>query len=146
VTVEPGSPKTEQMPVNVFLTNRRSQACILDGYPMITLFDRQGRALSYLYRHAGDQMVTSARPRTVRIRAGGTAVFVFNKNECVLTPAAEQRRAALTLRVALPGSRQTQAVRMPRRWYFEYCGGRDMGRIITVSPIEPSLSAASAGR
>jgi hypothetical protein len=144
MTVERGSPKTEQLPINVFLTNRRSQACILDGYPTITFFDRQGRTLSYLYRHAGDQMVTSARPSSVRIRAGGTAVFVFNKNECVLTPAAEERRAT-TLRVALPGSRPTRAIRMPRRWYFEYCDGKDIGRIITVSPIEPNLSAASAG-
>jgi hypothetical protein len=143
VTVERGSPKTQQHAENVFLTNRLSQTCRLNGYPTIKLLDREGRALPFLYRHAGDQMVTNTRPKTVSIPPGGRAVFVFNNNTCVLTPASKVRLAK-TLLIQLPGSRQTKAARIPRSFTYS-CAANDLGRILTVSPIEPSLTAASAG-
>lgn len=142
VTVERGSPKTQQQPENVFLTNRLSGTCRLDGYPTIKLLDREGRVLPFLYRHAGDEMVTNARPKAVSIRPGGGAVFVFNNNACENTPGPKER-LALTLLIQLPGSRQTKAARIPRSFTYS-CGANDVGRTLTVSPIEPNLTAASA--
>lgn len=89
-------------------------------------------------------MVTSAKPRDVRIPAGRSAVFVFNKNVCEMTPAADVVLAH-TLRVALPGNSRTRSIRLPNYLFLDSCVHGDIGRIISISPIVLRLADASAG-
>jgi hypothetical protein len=125
-----GAEKTEQHTTALSITNVASRSCSLNGYPALALFDGSGRTLPFAYAYRGDQMITAARPMRVRLAAGASAFFAFNKNACIgLT-----HRYARTVRVMLPARRLGRTVRLPRR-LVDYCGPRDPGHVVTVSPI-----------
>jgi hypothetical protein len=134
---EPVTEKTEQHTTAISVRNVASRACALMGYPTLALLDRDGRALSFSYRHQGDQMITAARPRLIRLAPERSAFFAFNKNVCV----GRASRYAQTLRVTFSASRSIRTVRLGQR-AVDYCGRHDPGHIVTVSPMEPRFFAA----
>jgi len=133
------SEKTEQHTAPFELTNRARSACSLDGYPTVTLTDAAGRVLPFAYGHLGDQMITAAPPKPVHVPVGGSAFFELNKNACV----SFTRRIATAIRVRLSDGRGTLPLRLPHYPLLDYCPAGDPGDGITVSPIEPTLTAAA---
>jgi len=126
------SEKTEQHTSVFLLVNVSSRTCALDGYPSLTLLDKKSHALQYGYSHRGDQMITSAPPRRVRLAPRQSAFFAFNKNVCI----GHTNRYARTLRVVLPGGRSTWTIDLGPG-AVDYCGRRDPGHAIAVSPVVP---------
>jgi len=133
------SEKTEQHTAAFTLRNVRASACSLIGYPTVTLLDSAGRLLPFAFGHGGDQMITAAAPGTVRLPGGGSAYFALNKNACV----SFTRRAATQIRVALLASQGSLSLRLPHYPLLDYCPAGDPGNGITVSPIEPTLTATA---
>jgi hypothetical protein len=131
VLAPPFSEKTEQHTAGVTLRNLSASPCSLDGYPTVALSDGRGRRLHFDYRHQGDQMITSARPRLVRLDTNASAFFAFNKNVCV----SYSDRYARVLRVTLPGRQTGRSIGLPRYPIIDYCDRGDPGKTITVSPI-----------
>jgi Protein of unknown function (DUF4232) len=135
------SEKTEQHTASVELTSIASDACTLDGYPVITLLDGRRTLLPFTYSHRGDLMISAARPAAVIVKAAGSAFFAFNKNACINFTT----RIARTLRIAFPGSRVTQSILLPRYPIIDYCRD-DPGGHVAVSPIVPRLALAFCRR
>ena len=133
------SEATGQSTVSVVLTNRLSHSCTLRGYPTIALLDGRSRKLSFSYSHHGDQMITSKKPAAVRVAAGGSAIFLFNKYRCDV----RALNVARTLRVALPGSDIVRPVRMQQYPIITYCR-QAPSLTVAVSPIERHLVDAFA--
>lgn len=133
------SEKTEQHTATFSLRNLEGSSCSLDGYPGVTLFDSAGRVLPFGYDHSGDQMITAASPQPVRVAAGGSAYFALNKNACVSLA----RRAASEIRIRLPGGHGSLSLRLPHYPLLDYCPAGDPGDGITLSPIEPTLTATA---
>jgi hypothetical protein len=131
------SPATSQNPLALRLGNRARGACALKGYPALTLADARG-AIPFVIRHAGDQMVTTSRPRRVVVATGRSAFVVVNKYRCDLGDG----RLARRLHIGLPGGAGRRSFRLPAYPRLAYCGARDPGSIIATSPFEPSLHAA----
>lgn len=133
------SEKTEQHTAAFVLSNLARGGCSLDGYPAVTLLDSAGRLLPFAYGHRGDQMITAASPRPVRVAGGGSAFFALNKNVCV----SFTRRVAAEIQVGLPGGQGSLSLRLQRYPLIDYCPAGDPGDGVTVSPIEPTLTAAA---
>jgi hypothetical protein len=129
------SEKTQQHTLPLVLTSRAATPCVLDGYPSVALFDREGRLLPFRYTHQGDQMITSARPRPVEMRLGTSAYFALNKNACALFTT----RVARTLQLRLPGGREFQTIRLRHYPILDYCGRGFFARV-TASPFVPRPS------
>ena len=134
---QPVSEATGQNTVSVVLTNRLSRSCTLKGYPTIGLLDRSSRRLSFTYSHRGDLMITSKKPAEVRVPAGGSALFLFNKYRCDI----RALDTARTLRLALPGSDVVRSVGLPRDSHIDYCR-QSASLTVAVSPIERHLQNA----
>jgi hypothetical protein len=128
---------TGQNTVSVVLTNRLSRSCALKGYPTIALLNGHGRKLSFSYNHRGDQMITSKKPAEVRIPAGGSVVFLFNKYRCDI----RRLDVARTLRVALPGSDVVRSLQLQSSTNIDYCR-EPASLIVAVSPFERQLEHA----
>ena len=133
------SEKTEQHTAMFTLRNIERSSCSLEGYPTVTLFDSAGRLLTFAYGHRGDLMITAAPPKLVRVPGGGSAYFALNKNACVSATS----RVATEIRVRLPGGKGTLSLRLPHYPLIDYCPAGDPGDGITISPIEPTLTAAA---
>jgi Domain of unknown function (DUF4232) len=136
------SEKTQQRTVTVRLTSHAGHACVVDGYPTVSLYNKQGHKLPFTYTHRGDQMVTSHRPKRFILRPGASAYFVLNQQACDQSPVVR----AYALRVALRGSADTRRVApIPRHFpAIYYCWGLPASfRFLTVSPIVRDLADAS---
>jgi len=133
------SEKTEQHTAAFSLTNVAGRSCSLNGYPTVMLFDSAGRLLPFAYGHRGDQMITAAAPKPLSVPGGGSAYFELNKNACV----SFTRRLAREIHVDLPGGHGSLSLRLPRYPLIDYCPPGDPGDGITLSPIEPTLTAAA---
>ena len=132
------SPATGQNPLTLRLRNRGPNACVLLGYPAISLADRRG-AIPFAIRRGGDQMVTARRPTPVLVRVRGSAFVVLNKYRCDVGV----RRLARTLRLGFPRDASRRlALALPPYPRMGYCGNGDAGSTLTTSPFEPSLRAA----
>ena len=132
------SPATGQNPLTLRLRNRGPNACVLFGYPAISLADRRG-AIPFAIRRVGDQMVTARRPTPVLVHVRGTVFVVLNKYRCDLG----DRRLARTLRLGFPGDASRRlALALPPYPRMGYCGKGDAGSTVATSPFEPSLRAA----
>ena len=132
------SPATGQNPLTLRLKNRGPSACVLFGYPTISLADRRG-AIPFAIWRGGDQMVTARRPTRVLVRPGRSAFVLLNKYRCD----AGVRRLARTLRLGFPRdtSRRLSLALSPYP-RIGYCGKGDGGSTVATSPFEPSLRAA----
>lgn len=141
-TVRFGAPVSEatgQHTTTLRLINRGRRACILFGYPKISVYDRAG-LLPFAITHDGDQMVTARRPKRVIVRHGRAAFVVLNQYRCDLGVL----RTGAILRIGV--GRVTQsgmaAIRMTDPYRrLDYCGRGDPGSILAVSPFEPTVRA-----
>jgi hypothetical protein len=131
------SAATGQNPLTLRLTNRGQSACVLFGYPRLSLADRQG-VIPFLILRRGDQMVTDRRPADVLVRPGRSAFVLLNKFRCD----EGDLRLARTLRLGFPRdtSRRLSFV-LPQYPRISYCRGGYRTRV-TTSPFEPTLAAA----
>ena len=137
------SEKTQQETVTVRLTGRARRACVVAGYPAVSLYDKRGQKLPFHYSHRGDQMVTSHRPTRLTVHRGDSVFFVLNQQTCDQGPKAR----ATDVRVGLPGSTATRLALIPT--YFPaiyYCRGLQPAsfRFVTVSPVVRRLADASS--
>jgi hypothetical protein len=135
------SEKTEQATLPLVMTEHGAGSCVLNGYPSLTLFDRNGHRLRFQYMHNGDEMITGARPKPVTLRAGTSAYFALNKTLCQV----HTTRVARALRVAFPGSPGTKTIRLQHYPILGYCAHGFFSRV-AVSPFErkPSGTACYA--
>jgi hypothetical protein len=134
------SEATQQETLPLILTNGSSSGCHLFGYPGIALVDANGRVLPLQYVWSGDQMVTSSPPVMVELPPGGSAYIVTNKNACETTDLMH----GVTVRVIPPDDTASLQVSIVDNVGMDYCGAGDVGSILHISPVEPSLSAAAA--
>lgn len=124
------SEATGQHTATIVVTNR-GPTCVLDGYPKLVLLDARHHVLRFIYSHRGDQMITSERPRSVRVAHGRSVYFSFNKYRCDIHALA----SAVTAHVRLPGSHRWLAVRLsPVAPPFDYCHEAP-SLYVAVSPI-----------
>jgi hypothetical protein len=133
-----GHPTGSNM-LSLVLRNHMPTACVLYGYPRLALLDARG-PLPFVISHNGDQVVTRARPKHIIVRAGTSAVVLADKYRCDRG----DRRKPRTVRLAFgreSGAPLTLALRDGDD--LAYCGPGDPGSILTVSPFEPSLRAAT---
>jgi Domain of unknown function (DUF4232) len=128
---------TGQNTLAMRLTNRRTMSCLLDGYPVLALYDSHGRIPFTIY-HGGDQMVTSGKPSRVVVAPGRTGVIVINKYRCDIGT----KRITSELSIGLSGVARKTIAYPPGHGVFGYCGSGDPGSTISVSPFEPSLRDA----
>jgi hypothetical protein len=136
------SEPTGQHTLTFRLTYNGSRSCSLFGYPSVALYDRRGK-IPFLIRHGGDQVVTSRKPARFVVGPRKAAFVVVNKYRCDRG----DLRPAATLRIGFPRTkprRRFAAAVRPKGW-IAYCGPRDPGSTVTVSPLEPSLAAAMRG-
>ena len=129
------SEKTQQETRILVLRNASSKRCGLDGYPVVALIGAHGRVLPFRFRDHGDQMLTSKSPHLVVLAHGAKAYFGINKNVCVNGSTATAR--TLT---AWPLGQLT--VRLAHS--LDYCGRRDPGHVVDISPFEKSVRAVLA--
>jgi len=130
---QPVSEKTQQRTLVFRLENASAVPCSLDGYPTISLLGASKTPLPYLYRRHGDEMISGARPKMVRLSAGASAYFALNKNACVEWGGVY----ADFIRVTPPGG---------RRWldtsiHLDYCSARESnpGHDVDLTPVEPAV-------
>jgi hypothetical protein len=130
-------PLSQQHVLALTLTNTSGSSCELRGYPAVTLRTAKGAALAVRYRDAGDEMLTSRRPVTVRLTPGARAYLAVNQFSCN----APAPGLAGRIDVRLPGVRGRLAIRLDHYPYLSSCGRGDPGRFIDVAPIEHSARA-----
>jgi hypothetical protein len=133
----PGVSEKTQQETRIFVVrNVSSQACGLDGYPVVSLFTAHGGVLRFRYRDHGDQMLTSATPRLVVLAPAGHGYFGINKNVCVLGSTATAWYLA-----AFPPD---QLIRLD--FSLDHCRQRDpTGHVVDISPFEKTVRAVLAG-
>jgi hypothetical protein len=138
------SPQTEEHADWYTLTNHGPSACVLDGYPAVTLYRADGTRL--WFRHADarhSQYLTSAPPHAVLVRPGASAWVLVAKNACI-GPA---RWSAARIRIALPGQRHESVTSPVAAGHggatnLDHCRDpRDPGQAVAVSPVEPTRLA-----
>ena len=122
------------------LTDRAPAGCELRGYPTIALLDRRGAAIPFSYRHRGDATVTGRAPASVAVDPLGQAGVAIGKAPC----ARRSTRVAATLRLTAPGDRGDHSLRLSGSGLpdLDYCGRRNRGDTIDVSPVEATVGAA----
>jgi hypothetical protein len=137
------SPATGQHPYVFRLENRSRASCLLKGYPSVALLDARGHARPFVISHRGDQMVTPALPKVVRLRPGRSAFFMLNKYRCDLGFASTQR--IRQLRIGLPAEPRAMRLKiaLPRWPQIGYCGRGDAGSVVTVSRIASTVAGVS---
>jgi Domain of unknown function (DUF4232) len=149
------SPQTGEHGRVFALRNVSDHACVLDGSPRASLYER-GRRMPFVYRYpagrGGNLYVSGEPPRPVQLDPGAAAYFVMAKYRCDSGVLGE----ASGVRVALPGQRGSHTIRLPPQAgvsAFEYCrhdpGLRtsDPGNRVDISAIVASASAGlNAGR
>jgi hypothetical protein len=145
----PVSPMTGEHAVLYALANRGPEACLVHGYPKITLYDASGRMLPFRYAGGGGAYVTSRAPATIVLVPGAMAYVLVAKYRCDLGIAQNAR----TIRLALPAPggqvfSAQEPVRVSGAPGLSYCRGgpHDPGQLVTVSPIEGTWQGASSLR
>jgi uncharacterized protein DUF4232 len=138
------SPATGEHGDTYLLTNRGRSACMLAGYPGITLYAPDGAQLPFHYVHGHSQYVTRVPQRPVVLPPGASAYVLVAKFRCDLGDDQE----AATIRITIPGPQHgtvtgRAASNASGVSALSYCrGGPDgPGQIIAVSPIEPTRLA-----
>src|SRR5690349_6180631 len=115
------SPQTEEHADWYTLTNHGPAACVLDGYPAVTLYRADG----------------------TRLRPGASAWVLVAKNACI----GPGRWRAARIRIALPGQRHESVTGPVAAGHggvamLDHCRDpRDPGEAVAVSPVEPTRLA-----
>jgi hypothetical protein len=135
------SPTTGAHPIALRIVNR-GQACQVSGYPGVVLRDGGG-VIPFVYRHRGDIMVTSRPPRPVLLRTGGSAYLLLDKFRCDLGDRRRSTSVQIWLKGSTSGSRRVALGDMR----ISLCkpGIPAEGRVVNVSPFEPTLRATLHG-
>ena len=143
------SPMTGEHAVMYALTNRGPAACTLKGYPQVVLTDATGAVLPFRYAEGGGAYITSARPVTVVLAHGASAYVLVAKYRCDLGI----ENNATTIRLTLPRTHGAafvwrEAVGISGSTGLSYCRGgqHDPGRLVGVSPVEPTQQATTSLR
>lgn len=138
----PVSPTTGAHPIALRLVNRGRAQCTLKGYPVVVIRDARG-IIPFVYRHAGDMMVTSRRPQRVSLRSGGSAYVLLDKFRCDLGTS----RTSTRLQMGLAGSTARSRPVALTAMRISLCkrGIASEGRVVYVSPFEPTLRATLRG-
>ena len=134
---------TGQHGVLISVHNIGREPCSLLGYPVLQLLDGRHLALPFAYVHKGGQAVTSAKPRPVALPVNGTAYLGFGKYRCDLAGST----AAASLRITLPNDGNRLPITVDLRGEVgngtAYCGPKDPGDTINVSPVVETEQAVS---
>jgi hypothetical protein len=135
---EQPTPTTGAHPLALRLINRGPQVCVLNGYPLVALRDARG-TIPFVFRHQGDMMVTSRPPKSVLLRPGGSAYVLLDKFRCD----SGERRVSTSVQIWLKGSktRSRPIGVLPERISLCKPGIPVEGRVVNVSPFEPTLRA-----
>jgi hypothetical protein len=142
------SEATGQHTLPLRLENRGSVTCVLDGYPRVALYDANG-VIPFVVKRGGDQMISSDPPKPFKIPPDGRAFVVINKYRCDRGPLRGTRQVRISSDRQASGSASITfedphnvptAYRIP-----DYCGRRDPGSTLTVSPFVGTLRAALGG-
>jgi hypothetical protein len=120
----------------LILRNVSTASCTLHGRPSVSLLDRHGSRLPFIYRDEGDQMLTRVPPRTVLLRPGRAAYAAINKNACV----EHSQTIAARMLLTLPGAHRALTLGL-RRDPLLYCNSTDPGHTIEISPFESRAPA-----
>jgi hypothetical protein len=131
---------TGQHTLLVELVNRSHVGCVVKGYPVIRLIDRQGNVQPFRIAHSGDQMVTDRKPRMIPLPPRATAFVMLNQYRCDLGGITVSRE----LQLGLPGRRRASLAVATGHHEFTYCGRGDPGSVLHVSPIGASFRDVSA--
>ncbi|HWT45853.1 MAG TPA: DUF4232 domain-containing protein [Vicinamibacterales bacterium] len=144
------SEATQQRTLALRLVNRGGTACVLDGYPRLTLYGTAG-VIPFPVSHSGDQMISAGRPRAVTVRRHAAVFVVMNKSQCVRgATSSTQVTTRIEIRAPVGSNEQSASMRFgaktPFPWRIPtYCGKGDPGSTLTVSPFVPAVRAALAG-
>jgi Protein of unknown function (DUF4232) len=135
------SPTTGANPLALRFVNRGASACVLEGYPIVVLRDANG-VIPFAYRHRGDVMVTPRAPRPVLLRVGGSAYVLLDKFRCDVG----DRRVSKSVQIGLKGS-SSRSRQLSVHAHIALCkpGIAAEGRVVNVSPFEPTLRATLHG-
>jgi Protein of unknown function (DUF4232) len=135
------SPATGAHPIGLRLVNQGAP-CTLKGYPVVLLRDAKG-VIPFVYRHTGDMMVTSRPPRRISLRSGGSAYVLLDKFRCDLGAV----RTGTRVQVGLAGSTARSRPLALDGMRISLCkrGIPSEGRVVVVSPFEPTLRATLRG-
>ena len=128
------SPPTGHDPIGIVLANDGPSACVLNGFPTVTLEGVNGAPLPFVYSHAGDMVVTTAAPMPVLLSPEHVGYVVIDKYRCD----SGDQASASELVMALPGT-GSLVIALPEYPDIGYCGTGDFGSIVAVSPVEPTL-------
>ena len=135
------SPATGEHARSFSLTYHGSRACVVTGYPRVTLLDAAGAALAFHYVHH-DQYVRDVAPATLVLARGQRVYFIVAKYRCDLGVVAAAAR--VTVVVATNGPRRQPALsdRLGREDGLEYCRGgpRDPGQTVAVTTFSRTLA------
>lgn len=138
------SATTGAHPIALRVVNRSRSECWLKGYPAVVLRDGRG-AIPFVYVHRGDIMVTSRPSRAVVLRPGASAYVLLDKFRCDLG----SRRDSTSVQIGLEGSpvRSHPVALRGGGLFISLCkpGLRAEGRVVFVSPFEPTLRATLHG-
>jgi hypothetical protein len=129
------------------LTNVSNRACVLDGYPRVSL-SSQGKRLPFVYADGGGLYVTKRRPQRVTLGPGGHGYFLVAKYRCDVGV----RDTATSIRVVLPGSTGAFTLDLSGRSAagLDYCRRSpgpqrvDPGNRVVASPIEATAMDAES--
>jgi Protein of unknown function (DUF4232) len=130
--VYPVDEATGQRSLLLQLRNLATHACRLRGYPVVELRPKSGLPLPFRYRDAGDQIVTSRRPRRVILAPASSAFALINKYRCDLGERSIAAQIDVVPRNGQPGLHR----RVPRDSELGSCGRGDPGSTVSISPFE----------
>jgi hypothetical protein len=133
-----GSGMTGERAFYVRVTNTGREACLLSGYPAITLSSSRAK-LAFTYQEGGGVYLSTQPPKLVTLKPGGKAWFTVAKYRCDVGELA----AATSVDVSLPGVAGAWTLHFPASegGGIDYCqksklaGPPDPGNTVVVSPI-----------
>jgi hypothetical protein len=140
--IQPGtSLPTASGRINVVITiaNVGTRPCVIFGYPQLSLLNRSGRAVPFVYHQSGGMFVTHARPAPVHVSPGASAFAAFEKFRCDLG----DKDVVDSMRIAPPDNTQPTTLRVTAS--LGYCGPNDPGDIVHLTPVEPTERALLGG-
>lgn len=132
------SEPTEQLSLQLDLSNIGHAPCSLWGYPGISLVDAAGRLLPLVSAWRGDLVVTASPPVPVDLAPGATADVMVNKGACELGDA----DVAASLRLIPPDDTGALVLDLAGLRVLDACtGDQPWGATLDVSPVEPTAAA-----
>lgn len=134
------SEQTGQSTVVFTILNVGRGHCSFLGYPAVRLEDSRGHVLAFRFRDGGDLEITGKPAHRVTVGSRATAYVAINKYRCDLREQGTARRAVMVL----PGLSKPLSVTLAQYPVVGFCGPRQPGSTVDVSPVEPSVIATQS--